>query len=401
MEDGWQHDSVETVLGKRDAYFNRYDVYFDQGISVKYSEITTYYPESIGYYTEPVGNIENILLNEKYDGEILNGISMKSTRDEIVRLLGTPQFTDDSLNLFGYKADDFYLFCVGENQIDEISIYPVFAEENQTAAIKQAEALCEENGYSRELAEQLAAEFAAQFQNCNYYYSLNLNDRWSSRAAKVGYASYTAGIEIQWDDKAKRPGPILYIYGNSDLLSSIKDAADITDQDGNVLIEYRLTEDLVFIQEQNRINEKAEAVQRAAQEGVVSPDGNVTLVDNHDYASPLLTGFNVLYKDGSKPDYTVLTNPVFGNAAWINDRYFLCNYSKNSLMIYDLQLRKSKTLSSCMNFCEILPDRITADNGTGNADVVILYSFDKDGSIILSCDNQSFYTDQPWTEADP
>ncbi len=397
MDMEWQHDSAQAVLGKRDAYFNRYDVYFDQGINVKYSEITTYYPESIGYYTEPVGNIETIILNQNYKGEIADGVTMKSSKKAIISRLGKPQFIDDSLYLFGYRAEDFYLFFIGSDRIEEISVYPVFAEANQAEALRQAQALCQESGYSRELAEKLAEHFAARFQNYNYHYALVFQDRYTSRAGKVGYASYTAGIEIQWDNR-KQNGPILRIYGNTGSLPSIENTADIADRDGNVLIEYQLTDDLVFIKEQNRIHEKAEAAQRAAEEGVVSPDGNVILVDNQDWTSPLVTGFNVLYKDGSEPDFTILTSPFFGGAVWINDRYFLCNFSKSSLMIYDLQTKRSKLLSRSMYFIEVSPDKITVDQGTGEGDAIITYSFDKDGSIVLSCDHQSFYANSPWAE---
>lgn len=400
MDMEWRHDSVQTALGKRDAYFDRYDVYFDQGINVKYSELTTQNPDQIGYYTEPVGHIENILLNGKYGGEIADGISMESSKDEIINRLGKPQFIDNSLNLFGYRADAFYFFFVGKDRIEEISVYPVLAETNQAEVIRQAQALCKESGYSRDLAEKLAEHFAVRLKSCSYYFALTDQARYSSRAGKVGYASYTAGIEIQWDNR-KQGDPILRIYGNIGSLPSIENTADIADRDGNVLIEYRLADDLVFMKEQSRISEKIEAAQRAAEEGVVSPSGNVILADNHDDVSPLTAGFNVLYKDGSESDFTILTSPFFSGAAWINNRYFLCNYSKNSLMIVDLQTRQSKLLSRSMYFNEVLPDKITADHETGDGDVIISYSFDKDGSIILSCDNQSFYTNQAWEEINP
>lgn len=395
----WRHDSVQTVLGRRSAYFDRYDVYSDQGIGIKYSELAAHYPETIGYYAEPTGNIENILLNGKYNGEIADGVSMKSSEKEIVSRLGKPQFIDASLNLFGYRADDFYLFFVGTDQIGEISVYPVFAEPDLAEAVRRSQALCDGAAYSRELAVKLTEDFAALFHNCNYHYVLNLNDRWSSRAGKVGFASYTEGIEIRWDDRDGQRLPILRIYGNSDLPPSSGDAADITDADGNVLIDYRLTEDLVFVQEQKRIKGKTEAARRAAEEGAVSPNGNVVIVDNHDDVSPLVTGFNVLFKDGSEPDFTVRTSPSFGRAAWIDNRYFLCNFSLNSLMIYDLLTRQSKLLSSSISFSEVLPDKITADDGSGDAGIVIRYSFNKDGSIVLSCDDDHF-TDRPWIKTE-
>jgi hypothetical protein len=44
---------------------------------------------------------------------------------------------------------------------------------------------------------------------------------------------------------------------------------------------------------------------------------------------------------------------------------------------------------------------ITADDGAGQGDVIIRYSFDKDGLIYISCDNQSFFNNQPWVETNP
>lgn len=68
----------------------------------------------------------NIVFNQNYTNNVVNGINTKMTLDEIIEILGTPTFGSTKERLIGYRNEKVYVFFTGR----DISVYRV--EEYET-----------------------------------------------------------------------------------------------------------------------------------------------------------------------------------------------------------------------------------------------------------------------------
>ena len=107
----------KASLGTSDSSINKYDIYFDEG-----------------YYIKTLGTkIFNIVFTNKFNGQVVNGITTGMTNEEIIRKIGEPTFSYSNNKLIGYKSNDFYaFFCNGEISIYEVA--KLNEQNNQTFA---------------------------------------------------------------------------------------------------------------------------------------------------------------------------------------------------------------------------------------------------------------------------
>lgn len=92
-----------TEFGTREAIFQNYYIYFEEGISVR----------------KISGKIYNVVFTDKYEQSVINGLTVKSSKDLIKEKLGEPAFENKNGTLIGYKCKDIYVFFSN----NEISIY--------------------------------------------------------------------------------------------------------------------------------------------------------------------------------------------------------------------------------------------------------------------------------------
>ncbi len=101
----WNKTAINTTNANE---FNYY-LYLDNGIAVR------------NVYKK----VFNILFENNYSGNVLNGIKPDMSLEEVVEILGKPTFGSIEENLIGYKGTDIYAFFTGR----EISIYRVENDE--------------------------------------------------------------------------------------------------------------------------------------------------------------------------------------------------------------------------------------------------------------------------------
>ena len=118
IQNDWNISDVS--LGERESTYRNFDVYFDEGIEAK----------------TIAGKVFNIVFTKKYTKNIANGLNTSSTKNEVVRKLGNPEFElekrdidiDEEFDidpyLIGYKSEYFYIFFSNW----DVSIYPVMGE---------------------------------------------------------------------------------------------------------------------------------------------------------------------------------------------------------------------------------------------------------------------------------
>lgn len=115
INNNWQITTSD--IGTKESSFEKYDIYFDEGIEIK----------------EVANKVFNIIFTEKYKGNIVNNIGTTSSKEEIIKALGEPTYTDEQTKCIGYKGKDIYVFY---NSRKEISVYRVENEFNSSEFAK-------------------------------------------------------------------------------------------------------------------------------------------------------------------------------------------------------------------------------------------------------------------------
>lgn len=208
--------AVNINLGTKDSTYKGYDIYFDEGLEVRKIN----------------AKIFNIIFNEKYQNDIVEGLTVNSTREEIINKLGKPSFENGLC--IGYKTEKFYIFF-SEKQI---SIYPVIQ-------------------YTTDEIIPIIEEYE---KNHNYSELINgFREKWNdydvlkSKENNIVLQYTLKGLKIVFDDSSTQ-GIVLYNNYNG------KIDKDYTIEDvKNKTIDFPSTmnfvnEDLVFTQEMSRIN---------------------------------------------------------------------------------------------------------------------------------------------------
>ncbi|HOZ55141.1 MAG TPA: hypothetical protein PK993_03790 [Clostridia bacterium] len=91
----------DSLFGTKDSIYRNYNIFFDEGISVRKIN----------------GKIFNIVFNSNYKNEVVNGLKTTSSKKEIIDKLGNPQFEQNEI--IGYKTENTYIFFNN----NEISVY--------------------------------------------------------------------------------------------------------------------------------------------------------------------------------------------------------------------------------------------------------------------------------------
>jgi len=100
IQNNW-NSNIE--FGTRESIFQNYYIYFDEGIKTRKID----------------GKIYNIVFTKKYVNSVVNGFTVGTENDIIIRGLGNPTFKNDDGSIIGYKGKDIYVFF----EKDQISIY--------------------------------------------------------------------------------------------------------------------------------------------------------------------------------------------------------------------------------------------------------------------------------------
>lgn len=95
VKNNWQ---VPENIGVAESQFDKYDIYFDEGFKIRKVNNSVY----------------NIVFDDNYNQNIINNVGTKSTKKEIEKNLGKPQF--ELSELIGYKLKNMYVFFY-KNQV--------------------------------------------------------------------------------------------------------------------------------------------------------------------------------------------------------------------------------------------------------------------------------------------
>lgn len=214
IQNKWNPDKVD--FGSKESIYRNYDIYFDEGIQVR----------------KVYGKVFNIVFTDKYQNTIVNNLKTTSTIDEIKESLGKPQFENG--NLIGYKDENIYIFFC-DNQV---SVYRV--EQFDTKDI--AELLSNKSSNS-ENEREFVDSIRGVWKDYDIY-------EFDENNVKLQYT--LKGLCIKYDSTTQK-GVIVYnnfkgkLYGDKTL-------EELTKEDNIPSFIFVQDKDLVYEEEQNRIN---------------------------------------------------------------------------------------------------------------------------------------------------
>lgn len=370
IKNNWSESSLKKLFGSPDSTFMMYNIYFTKGLDVRSANDIVY----------------NIVFHQNYTAEIIPGINMKTAIKEVINVLGPPKFNEDSVNVFGYEKENYYIFFRGKSILDEVSVYRRDTNFDKLGLVKfinEYNKTPKNEGFpaGKEIEKYLGhcdlrlypSEVQEVFELCARGLSINLNY----------YAN--AGLQIT-------------IYGNyqgfvSPEISLPNDASKLKDFKNAYFI-YELDKDMVFEKEKGRINQSEDTNHNAE---AVSPDGRKRVC----VWEPDLNGnfIGIQYLDRSHADYQIdrgLYNCsyVTGKAYWINDKNVIFTGwggiipENEGIHIYDLQSHKIKTIAKnySVELVSVGKGEIVYKDSSDSAGTVlskITYTTNKDGEIIL------------------
>lgn len=284
----WDAATVEQVIGKPEEYYSK-------GVSF----------QSTDHYN--AGKIFYLIYRDNYQGEIIDGISFKSCREDVIRKFGAPQFEDEKLQLIGYKGKQFYVFFIGGSNLEAVSVYR------------------RDTDYDKELIK-------------NVVNNEGIGGLWPvaevARSAGVIWLDYISiGVKFA---SAGVPSNVT-IYGNfeGDLtnnfslpddyaqlnnLGQLSKEKNLYEDDAIIVFNFRPETDLVFSNECSRLNTLLSVKTKTDTAAILSPEGNKMLV--YDGCTGGNSNISVFFLDGSRPEIKQYTG-FLGYFAWLNDRYIV------------------------------------------------------------------------------
>lgn len=306
----WKKESLEKLLGQSHMSFDGYESY-GEGIRVRWDENNRAY---------------GILVDSSYSGEVIKGMTGKTTRTDLTRILGTPRFVDPSNELVGYQYEHYYLFATfTQERLNGISIY----RRDQTDDTKALLDIAKNLG---KYGDQLSSPATSA--------SFSIFGAWGA----PDYTHHLHGIgTFAWEYPARgiaydglEADATLTIYSNFSLrneLSAIKNEKNVIFSD----------EDSLFLEEKNRLAWEKALIQAAKKEGILSPDKQaIALIDS----DGLYYTANIRFY---RPDYTPLAQLYPGyfidDVIWLDGNWALYS-TMEGIGVFNWQTKEHQVLLS-------------------------------------------------------
>ena len=305
IKNNWNSSKIK--FGTRESIFEKYDIYFDEGIEAR-----------------TIGNkLFNIVFTNKYPEAVVNNIKVGESFENIKKVLGAPTFEQD--NIIGYKSKDIYIFF-GE---DEISIYRNDKDENEdfTTLLNKLNEETDINKITNELTD-----------------IWNDYDEYRNEGNAIRITYSLRGVQLTYNTSS-RNGIVLY----NNYVGKVKDDKTLKDisQDEiphNVYVDAK--NDLVFISEQMRVAKIGELQYRSSlQMNNNSENGLNKVSKKFDYYISNEDNSRIVkfYDENKEYPKTELDADI-NSYMWFDDYKFIYSIKNEGIFVYDLQTRKSKKL---------------------------------------------------------
>ena len=283
-------------FGTKESNFDKYEIYFDEGIEVrKISE-----------------KIFNIVFTKNHTEEIVSGIKVGTSFDEIIRKLGQPTFGNKDGNLIGYRNEEIYVFF----SEGEISIYryeKVKTEKFEELLGKYLEKQIELKEFMNELT-YLWPDYSLYAYDSNY-----INIRYPLQGLEI----------LMTSDDSKG----IQIYGNySNVFGMEKYIKDNK-------ITGKTEENLVYIDETGRIDTKAQLLYICEMASGMNTIQNISELYGYYNENNRI---NFVSKDGTRPNISI--GDTMNSGFWYTDTKFIYSVKNEGIFLYDLETNEKVIL---------------------------------------------------------
>ena len=301
INNDWASD---TNFGTRESIFKSYNICFDEGIE----------------YRKIGSKIYNVIYTKKYNGPVVNGLTVGIDLEDVEDILGKAPFKDEKLNVLGYKGENLYAFFTE----DEISIYRYIEYDNE-----EFFALCDSF-----LNDDL--DFKKFMNELTYLWKDYSEYTYDSDYMFISYPN--RGVDVKLNHKEISG---IVIYNNfSEKLNTIKKYLSHTE------FVSRLQIDNVFEAEKRRIeNEKAtetacvefkKSLEEELEEEEILTNKTSYLYDYYimsdEYGNTITTYF--ISKDGNNVNREL--NEPIDTYIWINDYYLVYSIQGEGIYGYNV-----------------------------------------------------------------
>lgn len=389
LKNNWSEEGLNSLLGDFEQIIFRptdlvaggpvlyYQTYSNGGLKVQFTN------------NEDNNHIYSLIFNNEFEDKIMGEIDMNSSLEDITSILDSPHFVNEHIGLIGYKLERFYMFFIGKENIEEISIYPR-TDYDKTIINKAFKA------YNK---AKVPSDFIdILWKDYDYI---------SGESTLAVYNYDNRGIIVESVDTGIDDSNYvkLKIYGNyvGDIIDDISlpdNISDIQNRKNELLnqgIEILLDEDSIYnceierlIDDDNKLKDKFDLC------GEKSPNGDIFLLN----LFSMYTGNRIRLYDENKEDLLIELLGV-GKYGWINDRYLVYdstyggynqskyekNIERNGIYIYDCINRKeTNVISSSDRWYTLLSwdnNTIIYTKGEDNKKYKINYSFGKSNDIFF------------------
>ena len=296
--------SKNTYLGERESIFERYYIYFDEGIKARIIDEKIY----------------NIVFTKMYKGNVIENLFPGIDFSNVKAVLGEPTFEDENINVIGYKGELMYVFFT-EN---EISVY-----RNSTVDADDFFKLTD-----KFITEELDL---LDFMNELTYLWPDYSDyNYSSTTVFISYPLKGVEIKINYDDTN---GILLY----NNIKSSLQKTSRYLE---NTYFIGRLQKDLVYEAEKRRFESELNLKNKCKEyeESLDNENKNIigTSMDYQMFLEKDDNGYiysvKFISKNGETPNREL--NDGISSYLWLTNKYFLYSKENSGIYFYNLETGK-------------------------------------------------------------
>ena len=305
IQDLIQNDwSTQTDFGTKESDFDKYEVYFDEGIKVR----------------KIAGKVYNVVFTSRYNNEVIDDIKVGTTLGSIKEKYGDPTYGDVESNLIGYKGKDIYIFFT-EN---EISVYKVckddFSEFNELV-----------NKYTED-------KDILSFMD-------SLTDLWPD------YSDYKYDTDYLYIVYPTRGIKIEYNYSEEDgikVYNEFLDNSTDINKDGDIVIK---NTGLMRETENIRCTEYNDFGYYASWENKEKPKSNKFYSRTKNYTNGNIEKIQFKSIDGENPDFEF--EKQINSYVWINDTIIAYSIKNKGIYLFDCITKEERELLTGENEFEL------------------------------------------------
>ncbi len=272
--------------------------------------------------------INHLIFEGEYGERILEGISLGIDLDAVKTQFGDPDYNCAALNLRGYLFDEFYMFVIGEDSIQEVSIY------NRSAIGKEQlvsflSALSEGDYTSFE-------ELNGMLTRYEYYLGVSSNNI---------YGFEKSGVILALDMNGNTVDVTIFDQAKDIDLTQLMDKENINinkyiDRDAIVELEiYRKYIEEYLLGENIDASISLGMAFQSQESIILSPERNYVVVFKGDTADDNYPVIYVLSTKNNSVRKEIFVDPSYDNIYWFDNDHLIYE-GKNVSFIYEIQSDK-------------------------------------------------------------